>query len=329
MKISIAALFSSMLVGSQASEFETFAQDIINFANCIAGASDKLQPKFEVMANACESLSVYDPEDRVLKTKPKIINGQSFNADINVPEIDLDDLDDNAEEFENFCYDYPDCKNAYRDVLRTYIDQVSGCYSKLPSVYGDFTDVDEEFEEALSSLDELCPDLTHNLIARFILNGVLEDYNNDDAKRRIIKAVADAAGLVIAPLATVVLAAGSVVAEVTIPTSSEEEASQAKSNLESNQNIDASFRAQGFSNNTVQEGSMEAKVGETGSGLSAGAIAGIVIGCIVGVLILAAIIVLVLRAQKGGGSGEVGKSAGKADAPVVTGVVVESGGEKA
>lgn len=300
------------------------------YSKCLEDASDKLQPKSDAMETACANIGFWDDssETRLSIPMPQSVENGDDNGgvpNVDIPSLDLDRIEGaNTQLFADFCYEAPQCKNAFKELLRTAVNEFGGCVKKLGGNSGDGF---SEFEDVLELIDDLCPILTHRFVAKFTLNGELEDYNTDEAKAKIIAAILSASGLAIAPLATVNLKSGSVIAEVTIPVSGEEQAKAAKTQLEANDDLDSALADAGLDGATVQSGSLDVQVEEETDGLSAGVIAGIVVGSVVLVVLLAGLVYFILRSK----SKDRDKKAEPTDPspPVVTGDPVKSGGHKA
>jgi tetrahydromethanopterin S-methyltransferase subunit F len=266
-------------------------------------AGDALQPKIDAMETACESINFWDESSRtrVRLPLPKSVRNDEDGEDdfdldqIEIPSLDLGELDGaNTQLFADFCYNQPECKNAYQDVVRTAVREIGRCAEKL----GDEADDLFQLEDVEGLIDDLCPILTHRFITRFTLNGEMEDYDTDEAKAKIIAAVAAASGLAIAPLATINLRPGSVVAEVSIPVSNEAQAKAAQTQLQTNGDLNSALADAGLTGATVESGSLDVQVEEQNSGLSAGAIVGIVVGSVVLVLLLLAVLAYCLLRSK-------------------------------
>jgi hypothetical protein len=295
---------------------------LTEYVNCLGKAGDDLQPKIDAMESACQDIGLYEESSETRISVPVPTFGRSAHGGdggLDIPSLDLDLLEGaNVPLFVAFCYEKPRCKNAYQDLLRAAVKMAVDCAKKLPG--GADSDL-SEMDNVADFIDELCPILTHRLVAKFILSGSLEDYDTAEAKAKIIAAVASAAGLAVTPLATVSLKPGSVIAEVTIPLSSEEQAKAAKAQLEAS-DLNSVVAEAGLPDAIVQDNSVKVDVEEENNRLSAGAIAGIVVGAVVGVVLLLALAYFILRSKSKDGD----KKAEPTDSSpaVVTGIPVKA-----
>jgi hypothetical protein len=259
--------------------------DLQEYMTCVSNGVEIIASKIAGMTLACDAIGLAR-------------YGAAGAAGLmSIPSLDFASIGGNSTElFEKFCYEQTDCKEAFQDMLYTYVTEFGRCFGRLgdDSLDGMLS----ELREMSGDIDELCPILTYRLVATFTMSGTLEDYNTDEAKARIIQAVAAASGLAFAPLATVTLTAGSVVATVSIPVASEDQATTARSTLVS-EDIGAALTDAGFDSVTVDSSSLVVEVEEQNPGMSTGVLIAIIAGGAAGgIVLLILIIVLVCCCTK-------------------------------